>query len=264
MEQIQFLNRRLLAELPQYREAAAQCPADEAAQRRLLRALMNVRPPLPLAPDFLAVQDALLSAEREARGVVDGDALPAVPADPRLALWRGDITRLRADAIVNAANSQLLGCFVPCHGCIDNAIHSAAGLQLREECRRIMAEQGRPEPNGRARLTEGYNLPARYVLHTVGPIVGRWVTWKDRRELAACYRACLALAAEHGLRTVAFCCISTGEFRFPNREAAGIAVDTVTGFLRRNTSIQRVIFNVFKDLDKDIYRRLLGPDRTAA
>ena len=258
MEQIQFLNRRLLAELPQYQEEAAQCPADEAAQRRLLRALMNVRPPMPLAPDFLAVQDALLSAEREARGVVDGDALPAVPADPRLALWRGDITRLRADAIVNAANSGLLGCFAPCHGCIDNAIHSAAGLQLREECRRIMAEQGRPEPNGRARLTEGYNLPARYVLHTVGPIVRGRVTGENRRELASCYRACLELAAEHGLHSVAFCCISTGEFRFPNREAAGIAVDTVTGFLRRNTSIQRVIFNVFQELDERIYRSLLG------
>ena len=258
MEQIQFLNRRLLAELPQYQEEAAQCPADGAAQRRLLRALMNVRPPMPLAPDFLAVQDALLSAEREARGVVDGAALPAVPAEPRLALWRGDITRLRADAIVNAANSRLLGCFVPCHGCIDNAIHSAAGLQLREECRRIMAEQGRPEPNGRARLTEGYNLPARYVLHTVGPIVRGRVTGENRRELASCYRACLELAAEHGLHSVAFCCISTGEFRFPNREAAGIAVDTVTGFLRRNTSIQRVIFNVFQELDERIYRSLLG------
>ncbi len=204
------------------------------------------------------MQDALLSAEREARGVVDGDALPAVPAEPRLALWRGDITRLRADAIVNAANSRLLGCFVPCHGCIDNAIHSAAGLQLREECRRIMAEQGRPEPNGRARLTEGYNLPARYVLHTVGPIVRGRVTGENRRELASCYRACLELAAEHGLRSVAFCCISTGEFRFPNREAAGIAVDTVTGFLRCNTSIQRVIFNVFQELDERIYRSLLG------
>ena len=258
MEQIQFLNRRLLAELPQYQEEAAQCPADGAAQRRLLRALMNVRPPMPLAPDFLAVQDALLSAEREARGVVDGAALPAVPADPRLALWRGDITRLRADAIVNAANSQLLGCFVPCHGCIDNAIHSAAGLQLREECRRIMAEQGRLEPTGRARLTEGYNQPARYVLHTVGPIVRGWVTGENRRELASCYRACLELAAEHGLHSVAFCCISTGEFRFPNREAAGIAVDTVTGFLRRNTSIQRVIFNVFQELDERIYQSLLG------
>ena len=257
MEQIQFLNRRLLAELPQYQEEAAQCPADEAAQRRLLRALMNVRPPMPLAPDFLAVQDALLSAEREARGVVDGAALPAVPAEPRLALWRGDITRLRVDAIVNAANSRLLGCFVPCHGCIDNAIHSAAGLQLREECRRIMAEQGRPEPNGRARLTEGYNLPARYVLHTVGPIVRGRVTGENRRELASCYRACLELAAERGLHSVAFCCISTGEFHFPGELAAEIAVHTVQAWRQQHPNQIEVIFNVFKDSDYEIYRRLL-------
>ena len=258
MEQIQFLNRRLLAELPQYREAAAQCPADEAAQRRLLRALMNVRPPMPLAPDFLAVQDALLSAEREARGVVDGAALPAVPAEPRLALWRGDITRLRADAIVNAANSGLLGCFVPCHGCIDNAIHSAAGLQLREECRRLMDGQGRPEPNGRAKLTPGYNLPASYVLHTVGPIVQGRVTGRDRADLAACYRSCLELASAHGLHSVAFCCISTGEFHFPNQEAARIAVRTVRQYLdQTHSSIRRVIFNVFKDIDAGIYRSLL-------
>ena len=256
-KQIEQLNQMLLAEMPAYRPWAAEFQAREGA-RRLLRALMNIRPPLPLDPDFLRLQDALLSAEREERGVVDAAALPAVPAEPRLALWRGDITRLRADAIVNAANSRLLGCFVPCHGCIDNAIHSAAGLQLREKCRRIMAEQGRPEPNGRARLTEGYNLPARYVLHTVGPIVQGRVTGENRRELASCYRACLELAAEHGLHSVAFCCISTGEFRFPNREAAGIAVDTVTGFLRRNTSIQRVIFNVFQELDERIYRSLLG------
>ena len=257
-EQVQYLNQALLTEMPQYREQAESFPADEISQRRLLRSLMNVRPPMPLAPEFLEVQDALLSAEREEKGVVDGDALPPTAGDPRLVLWQGDITRLRADAIVDADNSALLGCFAPCHGCIDNAIHSAAGLQLREECRRIMAEQGRPEPNGRARLTEGYNLPARYVLHTVGPIVRGRVTGENRRELASCYRACLELAAEHGLRSVAFCCISTGEFRFPNREAAGIAVDTVTGFLRCNTSIQRVIFNVFQELDERIYRSLLG------
>lgn len=257
MEQIQFLNRRLLAELPQYQEAAAQCPADEAAQRRLLRALMNVRPPMPLAPDFLAVQDALLSAEREARGVVDGAALSAVPAEPRLALWRGDITRLRVDAIVNAANSRLLGCFVPCHGCIDNAIHSAAGLQLRDACNRLMEQQGHPEPTGQAKLTAGYNLPARYVLHTVGPIVQGRVSRHDRELLASCYRSCLELAAEHDLQSVAFCCISTGEFHFPNQEAAKIAVQTVKEFLQAPTSIRKVIFNVFKDFDADVYRTLL-------
>ena len=265
LEQIEALNQILLAEMPEYRAQGEQFPREEGEQRRLLRSLMNLRPPMPLDPDFLAEQDALLSAETAEKGVVDGDALVPTQADPRLVLWQGDITRLRADAIVNAANSRLLGCFVPCHGCIDNAIHSAAGLQLREECAEIMRAQGHPEPAGRAKLTGGYNLPAQYVLHTVGPIVGRWVTWKDRRELAACYRACLALAAEHGLRTVAFCCISTGEFHFPNQEAAEIAVNTVRDFLdQRTTSIERVIFNVFKDLDADIYRRLLGPDRTAA
>ena len=260
-EQMAFLIGALLAEMPEYRRQAEAFPGDDAAQRRLLRSLMNVRPPMPLDPEFLAVQDAFLSAEQEAKGVVEEVALPVCAADPHLALWRGDITRLRADAIVNAANSTLLGCFHPCHGCIDNAIHSAAGLQLRDACAEIMRAQGHPEPAGRAKLTCAYNLPARYVLHTVGPIVGRWVTWKDRRELAACYRSCLALAAEHGLRSVAFCCISTGEFHFPNQEAAEIAVRTVREFLeQQTTSVERVIFNVFKDLDAAIYRRLLGPD----
>ena len=263
-EQLTFLIDALLAEMPEYREQAEAFSSDDAAQRRLLRSLMNVRSPMPLDPQFLEVQDALLSAEREEKGVVDGAALPPIAADPRLVLWQGDITRLAADAIVDADNSALLGCFAPCHGCIDNAIHSAAGLQLREECAEIMRAQGHPEPAGRAKLTGGYNLPARYVLHTVGPIVGRWVTWKDRRELASCYRACLELAAEHGLRSVAFCCISTGEFHFPNQEAAEIAVKTVREFLdRQAASIERVIFNVFKDLDRDIYRGLLGPDRAA-
>ena len=260
-EQVQYLNQTLLAEMPQYREQAEAFPVDAFSQRRLLRSLMNVRPPMPLSPEFLEVQDALLSTEREEKGVVDGDALPPTAGDPRLVLWQGDITRLRADAIVDADNSALLGCFAPCHSCIDNAIHSAAGLQLRDACAEIMRAQGHPEPAGRAKLTCAYNLPARYVLHTVGPIVSRWVTWKDRRELAACYRSCLALAAEHGLRSVAFCCISTGEFHFPNQEAAEIAVRTVREFLeQQTTSVERVIFNVFKDLDAAIYRRLLGPD----
>ena len=218
---------------------------------------------MPLGEDFLALQDALLSAEREERGVIDGDRLPVTAAHPGIALWKGDITRLRADAIVNAANSALLGCFHPCHGCIDNAIHSAAGLQLRDACSQIMRTQGHPEPNGSAKLTEGFNLPARYVLHTVGPVVHGRVTAGDRAELASCYRSCLELAAEHGLESVAFCCVSTGEFHFPNRAAAETAVETVEAFLKRDTSIRKVIFNVFKDIDETIYRSLLGPDRTA-
>ena len=259
-EQLQYLNQILLTEMPQYREQAESFPADDTSQRRLLRSLMNVRPPMPLDSKFLEVQDALLSAEAEAKGVVNCSSLPVTAADPRLVLWQGDITRLKADAIVNAANSALLGCFVPCHGCIDNAIHSSAGLQLRDECNQLMLAQGRPEPNGRAKLTRGYNLPARYVLHTVGPIVRGRVTQQDRADLASCYRSCLELTAEHGLRSVAFCCISTGEFHFPNQEAAEIAVTTVRAFLdRHTTSIERVIFNVFKDFDKKIYCDILHP-----
>ena len=258
LDKIQNLNRLLLDEMPEYRPQAAQFPPEKAAQRRLLRSLMNVRPPMPLREDFLAAQDGLLSAEREEKGVVDAMALPTVSRHPHIAVWQGDITRLRADAIVNAANSALLGCFHPCHGCIDNAIHSAAGLQLRGECSRLMAAQGHEEPTGQAKLTRGYNLPARYVLHTVGPIICGRVTRKDREALASCYRACLELAAENGLESIAFCCISTGEFRFPNQEAAEIAVKTVLEFQPRETSIKRVIFNVFKDIDVEIYRGLLG------
>lgn len=256
-ERLDFLLHYLIKERKEYENIRV--PDSHSEKQWYLRSLMNVRPPLPVSAEFLSVQDAYLSERLVERGVTRFQDL--TPVQPGLYLWRGDITTLAADTIVNAANSGMLGCFVPCHGCIDNAIHSAAGLQLRDACAEIMRAQGHPEPAGRAKLTRAYNLPARYVLHTVGPIVGRWVTWKDRRELAACYRSCLALAAEHGLRSVAFCCISTGEFHFPNQEAAEIAVRTVREFLeQQTTSVERVIFNVFKDLDAAIYRRLLGPD----
>jgi len=202
-QQLKFLNDWLLSEMPQYQEQARQFPKDDAQQRRLLRSLMNVRPPMPLDPEFLAVQDELLSAEREMKGVVAVSSLPATKY-PGVRLWRGDITRLAADAIVNAGNSALLGCFVPCHGCIDNAIHSAAGLQLREECRRLMDAQGHEEADGGAKLTPAFNLPSKYVLHTVGPIVRGSVTERDRQSLASCYESCLKSAAEHGLKSSAF------------------------------------------------------------
>ena len=253
------LNEMLLEEMPDYAAQAGRVPKDPASQRRLLRSLMNLRPPLPLRPEFLALQDEVLAQEREEKGIVEADDLPEVPGHPGIVLWQGDITRLRADAIVNAANSALLGCFVPCHGCVDNAIHSAAGLQLREACHRLIEAQGGPEPCGRAKLTPGYALPARYVLHTVGPAVsGGSPTAEDREALASCYRACLELAAAHGLRSVAFCCISTGVFGFPNAEAAQIAVRTVSDFLSRKTTIEKGIFNVFQDLDAQLYRTLLG------
>ncbi|MBQ9526186.1 MAG: protein-ADP-ribose hydrolase [Fretibacterium sp.] len=222
-ERIKYLINALLEEMPKYRDQVEGIPPLRSERRRLLRALMNVRPPRPLSPEFLEIQDALLSEEREEKGIVDGMSLPAIPSDPRLCLWQGDITRLNTDAIVNAANSALLGCFIPCHGCIDNAIHSAAGLQLRDECHKLMMEQEHEEPTGKAKITGAYNLPCRYVLHTVGPIVSGVLQQRHRDELASCYRACLTLAAERGLKSVAFCCISTGEFHFPNDEAARIA-----------------------------------------
>lgn len=264
LELIETLNGLLLSELPDLRDWAEAVPREAAAQRRLLRSLMNLRPPLPPDPRFLRLQDALLSREREERGVVDVRALPPAGADPRLILWQGDITRLNADAIVNAANSALLGCFHPCHGCVDNAIHSAAGLQLRGACKELMDAQGREEPVGRAKVTPGYNLPARYVLHTVGPYVAGELTEAHRRALASCYRACLEAAAEAGCRSVAFCCVSTGEYRFPNREAAETAVGTVRAWLETDRRVERVIFNVFKDVDAGLYRALLGGSGTAA
>lgn len=218
------------------------------------RALCNIRPPLPVSEEFLSLQDEYLSQRSKEAGVVD-----AAGFDYRggVALWRGDITRLRCDGIVNAANSSLLGCFVPCHGCVDNAIHTCAGVQLRLECARIMAGQSRGEPTGRARITPAYNLPSAYILHTVGPVVRGRLTAKHRAELASCYSSCLELARGHKLGTLAFCCISTGEFGFPAEEAAEIAVATVDDFLRGNGG-PKVIFNVFKETDYEIYARLLA------
>lgn len=231
-------------------------PDSAAEKRQLLRALMNVRPPLPVSNEFLKVQDEYLQEEIRRRGTTSLADL--TPVQPGLYLWQGDITTLAVDAIVNAANSRLLGCFVPCHGCIDNAIHSAAGVQLRLECARIMAQQQMEEPTGKAKITKAYNLPCRYVLHTVGPIIHGMVTRRDRELLAACYRSCLELAAEYGLKSVAFCCISTGEFHFPNELAAQIALRTVNAYQQENPNRIEVIFNVFKDCDYEIYKKLLS------
>ena len=247
-------DRELLKEQKEY--AGVEIPAQEQEQKRLLRSLCNVRPPRPVSSEFLEVQDAYLQGETRRKGIVRPEDTQEMRKGIRL--WQGDITRLAADAIVNAANSQMLGCFVPCHGCIDNAIHTAAGLQLRLECARIMGQQGKEEPTGRAKITKAYNLPCRYVLHTVGPIIYGSVTAEDRQLLASCYRSCLELAKRYDLESVAFCCISTGEFRFPNELAAEIAVSTAEEFLREEEGRMEVIFNVFKDKDYEIYRRLLG------
>ena len=205
--------------------------------------------------DFLQIQDEYLQEETAAKGITD--AADLVPMQPGLYLWQGDITTLKCDAIVNAANSGMTGCYCSNHGCIDNAIHTYAGVQLRLACAEIMDRQGYPEPTGQAKITPAFDLPCRYVLHTVGPIVSGRVTAQNKELLASCYRSCLELAAEKGLESVAFCCISTGEFHFPNEQAAEIAVQTVKAFLKKQTSVKKVIFNVFKDMDKKIYERLL-------
>ena len=249
-----FLIRSLLKENPEYRDMGI--PADANSQRQLLRGLLNIRAPRRSSPDFLQIQDEYLQKETAAKGITDVADL--TPLQPGLYLWQGDITTLKCDAIVNAANSGMTGCYCPNHGCIDNAIHTYAGVQLRLACAEIMDRQGHPEPTGQAKITPAFDLPCRYVLHTVGPIINGRVTQRDRALLASCYRACLELAAKKRLESVAFCCISTGEFHFPNQIAAEIAVQTVKAFLKKQTSVKKVIFNVFKDMDKALYEKLLG------
>ena len=261
MNRLDILIQYLLDEDPQYSEM--RIPSDLQGKRDLFRALRNVRMPAPVSEEFLRLQDEELQAQLQEKGVVKLAAVQQLSifnSQFSISLWQGDITRLRVDAIVNAANSQMLGCFHPLHKCIDNAIHSAAGVQLREECHQLMLQQGHPEETGTAKITKAYNLPSKYVIHTVGPIIPNGIpTEHQKGQLASCYRSIMTCADENGLESVAFCCISTGEFRFPNELAAEIAVKTVKDYLlaHPNTSIKHVVFNVFKDVDKEIYRRLL-------
>lgn len=245
---------------------------DYQEKRMALRSLMNIRMPGRMTENVIRVQDEFLSQEAKEKGIVKWETIPTAAEQygsthlfsDRLSIWQGDITRLQAGAVVNAANSQMLGCFVPCHGCIDNAIHSAAGIELREECSHYMKQRkmkygsGYQEPVGQAVLTGGYNLPAEHVIHTVGPIVRGSLTQKLKDDLRNCYLNVLNCCAEHKIRSVAFCCISTGEFHFPNDEAAKIAVKTVTEFLQDHTdAFDRIIFNVFKDVDRELYEKEL-------
>lgn len=242
-------------------------------KKNAIRSLMNIRMPGKLPNELVDLQDQYLQEEREAKGVVTLSDIPTIketfnskyPYAQKVSLWQGDITRLKVGAIVNAANSQMLGCFVPCHRCIDNAIHSAAGMQLREECNRIMIRRRRQygrnyeEPTGTATLTLGYNLPCDYVIHTVGPIVYNGLNDMLCRDLQNCYENVLKCCLEHQITSVAFCCISTGEFHFPNDIAAQIAWKTVSSFLEEHGErIERIIFNVFKDSDLKLYKELLG------
>ena len=250
---LDYILRRLMADCGQ-QYALPQSMADK---QRMMRALMNIRQPIPATQEFLDAQNLELRRQADDKSVVTLDAAG-------LQLWQGDITRLKVDAIVNAANSQMLGCWQPLHNCIDNCIHSAAGIQLRQECYELMRSQGHDEQTGQAKITRGYNLPARYVIHTVGPIVpqGSLPTVRQEQQLASCYRSCLDVAHTNGLKSIAVCCISTGVFNFPNRRAAQIATATVKEWLATHhlSSINQIVFNVFLDKDYDIYKRLLETD----
>ena len=249
-----YLIKYLLAEQPGYK--GMEIPDDAEEQKRLLRSLFNVRMPGDISPEFLKVQDEYLKEAIQEKGITDAADLK--PLEPGIYLWQGDITTLRCDAIVNAANSGLTGCYRPCHNCIDNCIHTYAGVQLRNACAKIMDEQGFEEMPGQAKITPAFNLPCKYVLHTVGPIVQGAVTTTEDSLLESCYSSCLKLAEDNGVRSLAFCCISTGVFGFPKRRAAEIAVQTVREYKQTTGSTMEVIFNVFSDEDSQIYRELLG------
>ena len=251
-----YLIRELMKEDPKYGEM--KIPDDEQSQKNMLRALFNLRMPEAADKEFLLIQDTYLQEEIRRKGITDLADLK--PAQQDLYLWKGDITTLKCDAIVNAANSQMLGCFLPCHGCIDNAIHTYAGVQLRQACARIMEQQDQEEETGKAKITSAFNLPSKYILHTVGPIIHGHLREEDKTLLESCYRSCLELAESYQLKSIAFCCISTGEFHFPNSIAAEIAVSTVKEYKGKTGSKMEVIFNVFKEEDYRIYERLLRTD----
>ena len=260
-ERLDYLVEAFKADSGEYK--ALQVPSDNEGKRRILRSLMNIRMPGSMPEDTLKVQDAYLKGRAEEKGIVKLGDIPAISGV--LSIWQGDITRLAVDAIVNAANSQMLGCFVPMHTCIDNCIHTFAGVQLRTECNRqmnLLREQfglDYEQPTAVPMLTDAYNLPAKKVIHIVGPIVERELTKELEKQLADCYLNTLDLCLENNLRSVAFCCISTGVFRFPNKRAAEIAVRAVTDWLKGHEgTMDRVIFNVFKDEDREIYERLLS------
>ena len=233
-------------------------PSDEQGQKDLLRGLMNIWMPKELSDEFLKIQDEYLSEENRRAGITDIEDLQPIAGDSRLYLWQGDMTTLKVSAIVNPANEALLGCFRILHSCADNIIHSKAGLGLRYKCNCIMEKQGHPEPTGQAKITPAYNLPCDYVIHTVGPIVQGHLTKKHEQLLASCYKSCLDIAEENGVKSIALCCISTGVFMFPNKRAAEIALETVKNWLDDTGSDVKIVFNVYKDIYLEIYDKLLN------
>lgn len=256
-KKLDYLIVSLIREEERYRSIVI--PRDYHRKQELYRALVNVRPPLPCSEKFFKVQDEYLQEEIKVKGITRLADL--TPIENGLYLWKGDITTLAIGGIVNAANSQLLGCFIPCHSCIDNAIHTFAGIQLRNDCADIMQEHGFAESTGTAKITKAYNLPSDYILHTVGPIVNDKLLPLHEQQLAACYGSCLELATKNEIQSLAFCCISTGEFHFPNQRAAEIAVTAVKNYQLFATHRIEVVFNVFQETDYAIYRKLLGANQ---
>ncbi len=264
-EKLNYLIDVLINESDEYKNV--EIPTNFQDKVSLLRSLMNIRMPRKVSYEFLEVQNQFLKEQAKEKGIVKLEDIKTLKEDnpnsnlsfaDKISLWQGDITRLQVDAIVNAGNSKLLGCFVPCHGCIDNIIHFCAGVELREECNEIMKKQGHDEETGKAKITDAYNLPSKKVIHTVGPIVYGDLTKELEEDLMNCYKSCLEIALENNIHSIAFCCISTGEFRFPNERAAQIAIETVINFINENDyEFDRIIFNVFKNIDKEIYETLL-------
>ncbi len=252
-EKRRYLIEELLNEQKEY--AKIQIPSDSEKQKTLLRSLMNIRMPHEIKDEFLQIQDAYLTEENEKKGIVTLYDMTEWQKD--LYIWKGDITRLQVGAIVNAANSGMTGCYQPCHNCIDNCIHTYAGIQLRNYCNKLMQKQGFKEPAGQAKITPAFNLPCDHVIHTVGPIVQGKLTKDHEDLLRSCYKSCLEIADANEVKSIAFCCISTGVFMFPNDKAAQIAVDTVREYKAKTDSKIKVIFNVFKDEDERLYEQLL-------
>ena len=247
---------RLIKYLLKERNETISIPNDEGSQKRLLRALLNVRPPVPVSAEFLSLQDEYLAKLAAEKGVIDVNSFTY---NDGISLFKGDITTLNADVIVNAANSAMLGCFRPLHNCIDNVIHTFAGVQLRLDCNNIM--RGNEAENGEVIVTKAYNLPSRFIFHTVGPIVSGRVTAQNQADLKKCYLNCLNKADEMKLKSIAFCCISTGVFGYPKEEAALLAIKVVQQYKKQTASDIKVIFDVFTEEDYELYRRILEKNR---
>lgn len=262
-EKVTYLIQYLEKEMPEY--SSTKVPEDAQDAFNLFRALCNVRMPGPVSGEFLQIQDEYLQEETAKKGITDIKNLKPVPADNRIYLWQGDITTLRCDAIVNAANSQMLGCFRPLHNCIDNMENTYAGVQLRNYMEEQMEQmrqkhgEGYEQPTAVPMISPAFNLPSKHIIHVVGPIVSPFLMQEHKDQLAQCYRESLNLAAANGCKNIAFCCISTGVFMFPADTAAQIAVKTVREWLdaHPDSCMKKVIFNVFKDNDLAIYKKLL-------